>query len=218
MTPPSAGGKARRTYQSERRRAQARRTRERIIDVAGERFAREGYAATTMSSIAAGAGVSVASIELAFGTKARLLKAAIDVAIAGDHRPVAVLDRPWAARAEATASTEEFLTSAAAVLRPAMMRSAGLVLAAFDAADSDPALHDLAAQLSERRAATVAWVVDGIRRRSGLRAGITRGDAIDQIWLLMDPAVYRRLTDHRGWTPRKYERWFVDAIIRLLVA
>ena len=78
--------------------------------------------------------MSVASVELAFGTKAQLLKTAIDVAIAGDHDPVAVLDRDWASAAQATATVEDFLTAAARTLRPAMTRSAGLVLAAFDAA------------------------------------------------------------------------------------
>lgn len=218
MALPTADGKNRRTYRSGKRRAQAHRTRERIITAAGDLFARDGYMATTMGSIAAGAGVSVPSIELAFGTKARLLKAAIDVAIAGDHLPVAVLDRPWAAHAEASTSAEEFLTAIAAVLRPAMMRSAGLVLAAFDAAATDPALADLAAQLSDQRAATVAWIVDGIRQRARLRGGLTRRDAIDQIWLLMDPAIYQRLTQHRGWTPHKYERWFAEATTRLLLA
>ena len=49
-----------------------------------------------MRAIAAAAGVAVPTVELGFGTKARLLKAAIDVAIAGDDEPVPVLDRAWA--------------------------------------------------------------------------------------------------------------------------
>jgi AcrR family transcriptional regulator len=210
--------KPRRSYRSAQRSAQAQQTRQRIIAAAGARFARDGYPATTMSAIAADAGVSVASIELAFGTKPAVLKAAIDVAIAGDHAPVAVLDRPWAAEAQNASGLEDFLTAVARTLRPAMMRSAGLVMAAFDAAATDPAVHDLAAQLNQQRATTVAWIVDGIRRRARLRPGITRRDAIDQVWLLMDPAVYQRLTGYRDWTPRKYERWFVAAVSRLLLA
>jgi hypothetical protein len=59
--------------------------------------------------------------------------------------------------------------------------------------------------------------VDGIRDRATLCEGITRRQAIDEVWLLMDPAVYQRLTGHRGWTPAKYERWFIDAVTRLLL-
>jgi AcrR family transcriptional regulator len=204
-------------YRSAQRTAQASHTRQRIVAAATEQFASAGYAATTMRSIAVAAGVSVASIELAFGTKAQLLKTAIDVAIAGDHDPVAVLDRDWATAAQATTTVHDFLTVVGRTLRPAMTRSAGLVLAAYDAAETDPALRQLASQLATRRATTVAWIIDGIRDRAALRAGITRRHAIDQIWLLMDPAVYHRLTRYRGWSPASYEKWFTDTIRRLLL-
>ncbi len=211
------GSKPRRVYRSAQRTAQAQHTRQRIIAAAAEQFASTGYPATTMRSIAAAAGVSVASIELAFGTKAQLLKTAIDVAIAGDHDPVAVLDRDWATAAQATTTVHDFLTAVGRTLRPAMTRSASLVLAAYDAAETDPALCELASQLATQRATTVAWIIDGIRDRAALRAGITRRHAIDQIWLLMDPAVYHRLTRYRGWSPASYEKWFTDTIRRLLL-
>ena len=184
---------------------------------ATEQFASLGYAATTVRSVAAAAGVSVASIELVFGTKAQLLKTAIDVAISGDHDPVAVLDRDWATAAKATATVHEFLTAIGRTLRPAMARSAGLVLAAYAAAGTDPALRELAERLSTQRAATVAWIIDGITDRAALREGVTRRHAIDQVWLLMDPAVYHRLTRYRGWSPARYEKWFTDTTIRLLL-
>jgi AcrR family transcriptional regulator len=211
------GSNPSRAYRSAQRAAQAHHTRQRIIAAATEQFASAGYAATTMRSIAAAGGVSVASIELAFGTKAQLLKTAIDVAIAGDHDPVAVLDRDWATAAQATATVENFLTAIARTLRPAMTRSAGLVVAAFDAGGTDPALRELAEQLATQRAATVAWIIDGIAGRAALRAGLTRRHAIDQVWLLMDPAVYQRLTRYRGWNPADYETWFTATITRLLL-
>jgi TetR/AcrR family transcriptional regulator, regulator of autoinduction and epiphytic fitness len=211
------GGKPRRVYRSAQRTAQARDTRQRIVAAATEHFARAGYPATTMRSIAAAAGVSVASIELAFGSKAQLLKTAIDVAIAGDHDPVAVLDRGWATAAQASTTLHDFLTAVARTLPPAMTRSASLVLAAYGAGETDPALRELAGQLSAQRATTVAWIIDGIRDRATLRKGLTRRHAIDQVWLLMDPAVYQRLTRYRGWSPTGYEQWFTDTITRLLL-
>jgi len=211
------GGKPSRAYRSAQRTAQAQHTRQRIVAAATEQFASVGYPATTMRSIAAAAGVAVASIELAFGTKAQLLKTAVDLAIAGDHDPVAVLDRDWATAAQATTTVHDFLTAVARTLRPAMTRSAGLVLAAYGAAETDPALRQLAEQLSAQRATTVAWIIDGIRDRAALRKRITRRHAIDQVWLLMDPAVYQRLTRYRGWSPATYETWFTDTIRRLLL-
>lgn len=204
-------------YRSPKRAAQAHDTRRRIVSAAAEQFANAGYQATTMRSISAAAEVSVASIELAFGSKARLLKAAIDVAIAGDHDPVAVLGRDWAAAARTTTTVHDFLTAVSRTLRPAMTRSAGLVLAAYDAARTDPALRELAEQLSAQRATTVAWIIDGIRDRASLRRGITRSHAIDQVWVLIDPAVYQRLTRYRGWSPARYEKWLTGTITRLLL-
>jgi hypothetical protein len=37
------------------------------------------------------------------------------------------------------------------------------------------------------------------------------------VWLLIDPAVYHRLTSYRGWSPARYEEWLTDTIIRLLL-
>ncbi len=55
-----------------------------------------------MRAVAADAGVALPTVELAVGTKARLLKAVIDTAIAGDGEPVPMLAREWAERAGST--------------------------------------------------------------------------------------------------------------------
>lgn len=217
MSQTAAGGKPRRAYRSPQRTEQAQRTRERIVTAASEQFVQRGYTATTLRSVAGAAGVSVSSIELAFGTKANLLKTAIDVAIAGDHAPVAVLDRAWAAQAQAATDVRAFLTAVAVILRPAMARSAGLVLAAYDAAGTDPDLDDLVGRLADQRATVVGWIVDGIRQRAALRAGLTRHQAIDEVWLLMEPAVYQRLLCYRHWSSARYQAWFTDAVSRLLL-
>ena len=98
-----------RAYRSSHREGQARRTRQRMIAAATTIFLDGGYAAATMRAIAGGAGVSVPTVESTFGTKARVLKAAIDVAIAGDDEPVAALDRPWTEAALAASTAPELL-------------------------------------------------------------------------------------------------------------
>jgi AcrR family transcriptional regulator len=205
-----------RPYRSPKRKEQARRTRERILAVSTELFCVGGYAGTTMAAIAAAAVVSVPAIELAFGTKAAVLKAAIDVAIAGDDEPIPVLERPWAIRAQAATTPEEFLAVIAEVLVSAALRSDALVLAAFEAARSDERLGPLAAQLKAQRAVTAAWIVDGVAARAAYRTGIDRAQAIDVVWLLMEPAVFDRLTTDRGWTAARFGQWFADSALRLL--
>ena len=206
-----------RDYRSDQRDAQARLTRQRVIDAGTAVFLECGYAAATMRAIAAKAYVAVPTVELLFGKKSRLLKAAIDVARVGDDEPVAVLDRDWTVAAKAATNADGLLTIVAGVLAAAQVRSAGLVLAVFEGAAADAELGELAVQLIEERAKTAGWLVDRLRRVASLREGCTRQEAIDTIWILIDPAVFDRLTRQRHWTVERYERWIADSIARLLV-
>jgi AcrR family transcriptional regulator len=206
-----------RGYRSPRREEQARRTRSRVLAAAHRLFVEHGYAATTMRATAAEAGVSVPTVELVFGTKPQLLKAVIDVAIAGDDQPVPVLHRDWAASALSTRTVPAFIAVVAQVVARAQTRSASLIMAAYEAAPADPEITALIRQLETQRTTTVGWIVDGITERAALRTGTSRESAIDTVWLLMDPAVFRRLTHARGWSPEDYEKWFTDSVPRLLL-
>jgi hypothetical protein len=120
-------------------------------------------------------------------------------------------------RGPGATNAEELLAIVARVLAPAQVRSAGLVLAVFEGATTDGELAELAAQLIEERAKTAEWLVDRLRRVGPLRHGCTRRDAIDTIWILIDPALFDRLTRQRHWTAARYERWIADSIARLLI-
>jgi len=204
-------------YHSPRRQAQARRTRARIIAAATERFLAAGYAATTMRAIASAAGVAVQTVELAFGTKRELLKAVIDVAIAGDDQPIPVLQRDWARAAASTREVAEFLAIIGQVVRIVAARVAGLLVVVDEAASTDQEIAALARQLDAQRAITAAWIVDGIVERAPLRADLSYADAVDTLWLLMDPVVFRRLTRDRGWTIDHFQHWFTSSIHQLLL-
>jgi AcrR family transcriptional regulator len=205
-----------RGYRSDRRTAQARETRGRVVASATAVFLRRGFGAATIREIAAAADVSVATVESLLGTKTRLLKAAIDVAIAGDDEPVAVLARPWAARAVTATSAGEFLSITAEVLTAAQYRSAGLILAVFEGSAKDPELAALAQAMVAQRVATATWIVDRLDRLGELRAGLSHDEAVDTVWVLMDPAIFDRLTRLRSWPPAFYERWIATSLARLL--
>jgi AcrR family transcriptional regulator len=189
-----------------------------VLDAAASVFLDRGYGAATIRAIATQAKVSVPTVEAAFGTKARLLKAAIDVAIAGDDEPVPVLDRAWAADAREAGSVEVFLSVIAGVVAAAQARSAGLVLAVFEGLAKDRELEQVAGQMVAQRAVTASWIVDGVSQAASLREGCSNEEAIDTVWVLMDPAVFERLTRRRGWTLEHYERWFARSVARLLTA
>src|SRR3984893_680815 len=82
------------------REHKARETRQRIVAAAIELFLDVGYAAATVDAIAHHAGVSAGTIYQAFGTKQAVLERAIDVTLAGDDEPIAVLERSWVTEAK----------------------------------------------------------------------------------------------------------------------
>ena len=196
---------------------QARQTRDRIIAAAAQRFLAHGYAGTTMRMVALDAGMALPTVELAFRTKARLLKNVIDVAIAGDDEQVPMLDRKWASRAESFAAPADFVAAFAQVLAASAERAAGLAAAALEAARADEDITAVAAQLMSQREVMAAWLVDGVMRRSALREGTSRAAAIDTVWTLMDPVIFCRLTSDRHWTTAGFEHWFTDSVRRLLL-
>ena len=189
-----------------------------MIDAATRLFVERGYATTTMRAIATDAGVSLPTVELLFGTKAQLLHVVLDVAIAGDDEPVPMLSRAWADSARSTTHVPEFLSAVAQVLRDAQVRSAGVMLAAYEAAVVDPEIDLLVADREMQRERTAAWIVDGVLERARLRPGLDRTAAIDAVWMLMDPVVFVRLSRYRGWSPERYATWFADSVAQHLVA
>jgi AcrR family transcriptional regulator len=212
-----SGDATARGYRSPRRETQARQTRARIVAAATLRFLAHGYSGTTMRAVALDAGVALPTVELAFRTKARLLKAAIDIATAGDDEQAAMLERHWATRAQSIAEPAGFVAAFARVLTASAERAAGLAAAALEGARADEDIAAVAAQLMSQRQVMAAWLVDGIMRRSELRDGTGRADAVDTVWTLMDPVIYRRLTEDRHWSPSQFERWFTDSVTRLLL-
>ena len=78
--------KATRRYDSSRRRKQALRTRETVLDAARHLFLGGGYAGTTIASIAEAADVSVDTIYKTFGGKAGLVRAIAEKGLEGADR------------------------------------------------------------------------------------------------------------------------------------
>jgi len=188
-----------------------------VLQAATALFADQGYAGATMGSVAMRADVSVPTVESLFGTKGRLLKAAIDVAIAGDDEPVPMLGRDWAVTAESATDAETLLSVFAAVLAPAQARSSGLVLSVFEGARSDPELAELAQQMSAQRTVMATWVVDRLAAVGPVREDLGHDEAVDTVFALMEPALYDRLVRQRGWTLPVYEEWVARSLGHMLV-
>src|SRR5919199_5023547 len=85
----------RRRYDSPRRREQAAATRREILEAAERLFARDGYAATTMSAIAAEARVALKTVYVAFETKSGVLRALWNLRLRGERDELPVAEQDW---------------------------------------------------------------------------------------------------------------------------
>jgi AcrR family transcriptional regulator len=174
-----------------------------------------GYAATTMRGVAAAAGVSVKTVEAAFGTKANLLTELIDVAIAGDDEPVPLAERDAVARMVAEPDPRRLLELNAHMVADISRRLAAVDRALAEAAAHDPGLEGLLQTSLANRMEGARQMIEVLASRTPLR--VAEDEAVDTAWLLLDPHHYRVFTTYRGWSHERYVAWLTDVQVRLLL-
>jgi AcrR family transcriptional regulator len=204
------------TEAGRRRESRARETRRRIIEAGLRLFLDNGYVNTTVQGIAQEACVAPATIYQAFGTKHAVLAAALDITVAGDDTPLAVLDRDWVedARREKNRGRQLRLIVEGASLIAA--RTSPLKEVLRDAAATEGAARELIREDHERRHRTQGVLVDLLIENRQLRAGIDRRRAVDTFFALVNSATYELLVAQRGWTLSEWQDWIADVIERQL--
>ena len=123
------------------------------VAAAAELFAELGYARTTLAKIAAGAGVSVETVQ-AQGSKAALMIASAEFAafgVAGDHN---ILDLDIGRRFVAITDRDEAVDFIVAEQTAIHERSAGATQALYGAAANDPELDGYLGRAHRRRRPT----------------------------------------------------------------
>jgi AcrR family transcriptional regulator len=212
MTLPPA---SRRRYDASGRRAQARANRERILRVATRLFRAHGYAATSIAQVAAEAGVSTPTVFAAFKSKVNLLKEAVDVAIAGDTEPVALNDRPAMQRVHEAPTAGEAVRCYADVIADVADRAYPIYAVAHAAADADPQIAALVADLDRQRLTGAGYIATTVAAKRG-DADLSRiGYLRDTIWTLNSPLLYGLLVHQRGWPVEAYRDWIATALTAL---
>ena len=213
--------RVKRRYDATRRREQARENHRRIIEAATSLFAARGYAGTSMTEIAAAAGVAVQTVYGAFGTKVNLLARAIDVGLAGDDAPVPMADREPVRQVMAEPDPYRTVEMYAALTAAISARAHGVVLAAWAAAPSDPAVAGLVAELDAQRLNGMTGAARSLAAKATaagcLAEDITEDDIRDALWIFNSAQLYGMLLRDRGWTPERYETWLARAWTRLLL-
>ena len=143
------------------------------------------------------AQVSPATVELVFGTKAALLDAVVDVALAGDDEPVPVLERGWV-HALAEVSAADFPDAmATGFCRPARAESHPCSRPSMRAPPGSP-------HWRARQSVEAAAYDDGAlgSRQPDLTLGtvsdLTPEEAVETVLVLIDPLLQRRLLVERA--------------------
>jgi TetR/AcrR family transcriptional regulator of autoinduction and epiphytic fitness len=186
-----------RAYSSRRRAAQAAQTRQDVVDAAVDLFGTAGWTGTTLTSLAARAGVAVETVYAGFGSKKGVLRAVLDEVAGGAIDEASGRRREDRVRAviEAMAEGHE--------------RWAGVWRALLQAASGDGEVEGWRADLERRRRAEVG---DAVQQAVGADLDPL---VVDLVWALLGPDVHLHLVEDAGWSRDEYTLSMTDAVLRL---
>jgi AcrR family transcriptional regulator len=186
-----------------------------MLEAARRLFLADGYAATTIASIAAAADVSVEAVYKAFGNKSGLLRAVAEAALAG---PGAV---PTTQRSDEMGAREanphSIVRNWAEFASQVAPRLAPVILLIRSAAGSSAEMADLLAQLDGDRLARMAHQAHFLHDRGYLRSDVSETEARDVMWAYTDPALYELLVLRQGWPVERFRDFLGDALTAALL-
>ena len=197
--------------------ARTRLARAAVARAALTLFLERGYAGTTIEAISDLSDVPPATVYRLFSSKLGILKALVDVSIAGDDEAVALPDRPQVRALLADPDPRQQLAGFAGITCGIMSRTEPLYRIIVSAAGSDPGAAALLAEQTRHRQQGQAQIARSLARTGALRPKLRERDASDIIHALMSPEVYRLLVGDRGWPPARYERWLTQTLIDQLL-
>ena len=209
--------KPRRSYDSPRRREQARATRRAVLDAARKLFVEGGYVATTIDAIAARAQVSPETVYATFRNKRSLLSALIDMSMAGDDAPVPILERGWVQEMRDEPDPDRRLKILARNGRLILERTVPVYEVLRGAAMADPEIASLWELNKAQRHPGQRELLRILTERNPLRRGLTLRAGTDILFAIGSPETYRLLVIDRGWSADQFERWYADTLQRLLL-
>ena len=208
----------RRSYDGTGGQARTRLARAAVVEAARALFLERGYSATTIETISDLSDVPPATVYRLFSSKLGILRALLDVSIAGDDEAVALEDRPHVRTLLTDPDPRNQLSGFAGITRGIMSRAEPVHRILVSAAGSDPDAAALLAEQTRQRQQGQARIARSLARAGALRPKLRERDAADIIHALMSPEVYRLLVCDRGWPPERYEQWLKDILIDQLLA
>jgi AcrR family transcriptional regulator len=204
--------KQRRTLRDE----QAEQTRRRIIDAAGVVFEQHGFSGARFEDIATQAAVAVPTVYKGFSSKAQLLIAAVQAAMAGGHDGNALDQQLWFSSQLDAPDPQRQLALVANNARKLYERSGRLLEVLRAAAAADPQLAATWDEIARARVDRSAATANNLRSKAGPRARLSKRDTAATLLLLTDPALFAA---HEALLPHRdgYERWLTDMLTRAIL-
>ncbi|HEV2778985.1 MAG TPA: TetR family transcriptional regulator [Actinophytocola sp.] len=206
-----------RGYHSPLRAEQARRTRTAILDAARRLFTEKGYAATTVATIAAEAGVAVDTVYAAVGPKPAVFRLLVETAISGTDQAVPAEQRDYVQRIREAGTARRKIELYAAAVRAIGERMAPLFLVLRAAAPHADELAGMHREIGERRARNMRLFAKELATTGELRSNLSLEEIADIIWSMNSAEFYALLVHERGWSPPRFEHFLADAWCRLLL-
>ena len=207
----------RRPHNAKGGQARTRLARAAVIQAARALFLEGGYAATTIEAISDLSDVPPATVYRLFSSKLGILKAVLEVSIAGDDQAVPLADQPHVRALLADPDPRNQLTGFAGIIHSILSRAEPLYRILVSAAATDPDAAALLAELTQQRQQGQAQFARSLARTGALRPELRERDAADIIHALTLPEVYRLLVCDRGWRPHRYEQWLTQTLISQLL-
>jgi AcrR family transcriptional regulator len=202
---------------SKRGQARTRLARAAVIDAARVLFLERGYGATTIETISAASDVPPATVYRLFSSKRGILKALLDVSIAGDDDASPLADRPQVRSLLGDPDPRKQLAGFVAVAAQVNSRTAPIYRILVSAANSDPDAAGLLDELTRQRHEGQSRIARSLSRAHALRPELRERDAADVIHALVSPEVYGLLVVDRGWSSERYEGWLTSLLVDQLL-
>ncbi|MFJ5153306.1 TetR family transcriptional regulator [Streptomyces sp. NPDC088353] len=209
--------KAARSYDSSRRREQAERNRAAVLDAAWRLFEERGYGATTVSAVAAAAGVSAETVYKAFGGKAGLVRALWERGLAG-RGMVHAQKRSDAMMREHEADSQAIARAWGGFITEVMPATAPVLLLVRAAAATAPEMARLRVELEDSRLARMEANARFLADHHHLRAGLTVEYARDILFAYSAPELYELLVLRQGWSPENYGVFIGESVSAALLS
>lgn len=198
------------------RAARVADTEERILAAARDLFLRDGYAATTLAAVADAARVGHRTVYVRFGTKAALLKRVVDVAVAGDTRPIDVLNRDWFQASLTAPTLPERVAAFASASAGLMGRAGDLIAVAEQAAPVEPAIATAARAGREATRDAVRLFCTRLHDDGLIPPGSDVAWLADTASLLSQAQTFLLGRDTLGWAGGQYQEWLETTLSRLI--